>query len=190
MSSVIHVRAWPRSIGINASLPQNRKWPLFGNCFGTASARGRSRSVGISGRCQYRECSEESYQQQIYEADPTYSPTINQSSPHRRPRQEPDGRRGRLPRHARWTNRSHVRRYVTEEMHHTYRKILNLRPMRDGGFMSASKFASRIHHLIWRVAMSRRWVIPVSTVPSRGTIWSQSSEPSLEIVVANSCFNW
>jgi hypothetical protein len=30
--------------------------------------------------------------------------------------------------------------------HHTYRKMLNLRPMRDGGIMSASKFTSRIHH--------------------------------------------
>jgi hypothetical protein len=48
----------------------------------------------------------------IYEADPTNSPTINQRSPHRRTGQEPDGRRGTLPRHVRWTNRSHASRYV------------------------------------------------------------------------------
>jgi hypothetical protein len=88
-------------------------------------------------------CSEESYQQQIYETDPTNSPTINQSSPHRRTAQEPDGRRGGLPRHVRWTSRSHARRYVAEEGHRTYRKMLNLRPMRDGGIMSACKFTSR-----------------------------------------------
>lgn len=42
--------------------------------------------------------------------------------------------------------RTHAaRRYVAEERHHTYRKMLNLRPMRDGGIMSASKFTSRIH---------------------------------------------
>jgi hypothetical protein len=27
-----------------------------------------------------------------------------------------------------------------------YRQMLNLRPMRDGGVMSASEFTSRIHH--------------------------------------------
>jgi hypothetical protein len=31
-----------------------------------------------------------------------------------------------------------ARRYVAEEERHAYRKILNLRPMRDGGIMSAS----------------------------------------------------
>jgi hypothetical protein len=35
---------------------------------------------------------------------------------------------------------------VGEEMHHMYRKMLNLGPMRDGGIMSASKFTARIHH--------------------------------------------
>ena len=35
-----------------------------------------------------------------------------------------------------------ARRYVAEEGHHTYRKMLNLRPMRDGGIMSASKFTN------------------------------------------------
>jgi hypothetical protein len=79
-------------------------------------------------------------------AHPTNSPTINQSSLHRRTGQEPDGRRGGLPRHVRWTSCSHARHYVAEEGHHTYRKMLNLRPMRDGGIMSASKFTSRIHH--------------------------------------------
>ena len=49
-------------------------------------------------------------------------------------------------RHVRWTSRSHARGYLAEEGHHTYRKMLNLRPMRDGGIMSASKFTSRIHH--------------------------------------------
>jgi hypothetical protein len=39
-----------------------------------------------------------------------------------------------------------ARRYVAEEAHHAYRKILNLRPMRDGGNMSANKLTSRIHH--------------------------------------------
>ena len=29
--------------------------------------------------------------------------------------------------------------------HHPYRKVLNLRPMRDDGTMSASEFTSRIH---------------------------------------------
>jgi hypothetical protein len=43
-------------------------------------------------------------------------------------------------------DKPHARRYVAEERHHTYRKMLNLRPMRDGGIMSASKFTSRIHH--------------------------------------------
>jgi hypothetical protein len=41
---------------------------------------------------------------------------------------------------------SHARRYVAEEGHHAYRNRLNLRPMRDGGIMSAGKFTSRIHH--------------------------------------------
>jgi hypothetical protein len=45
----------------------------------------------------------------------------------------------------RWTSRSHARRDVAEEVHHMYRKVLNLRPMRDGGIVSASKFTSRIH---------------------------------------------
>jgi hypothetical protein len=35
---------------------------------------------------------------------------------------------------------------TSRKKHHTYRKVLNLRPMRDGGTMSASKFTSRIHH--------------------------------------------
>jgi hypothetical protein len=91
-------------------------------------------------------CLEESYQQQIYEADPTYLPTINQSSPHRRTEQESDGRRGGLPRQVRWTSRSHAPRCVAEEGHRTYRKMLNLRPMRAGGIMRSNKFTSRIHH--------------------------------------------
>jgi hypothetical protein len=33
--------------------------------------------------------------------------------------------------------------YVVEEVQHTYRKVLNLRPMRDGGIMSASKCVFR-----------------------------------------------
>ncbi len=45
----------------------------------------------------------------------------------------------------RWTNRSRARRYGAEEGHHAYRKILNLRPKRDGGIVSASQFSSRIH---------------------------------------------
>jgi hypothetical protein len=44
--------------------------------------------------------------------------------------------------------------------------------------------------LIWQVAMSRRCVIPVSTVPFWGTIWSQSSELNLEIFIVSFCFNW
>lgn len=91
-------------------------------------------------------CSEESYQQQIYEADPTNSSTINQSSPHRRTGQKPDGRRGGLLRYLRWKSRSHACRYVEDEGHHTYRKMLNLRSMRDGRIVSASKFTSRTHH--------------------------------------------
>jgi hypothetical protein len=82
----------------------------------------------------------------IYEADPTNSPTINQSSPHRRTGQEPYGRRGASTRHVRWTSRTHARRYVAEEGHHMYRKMLNLRSMQNGGIMSASKFTARIHH--------------------------------------------
>jgi len=46
----------------------------------------------------------------------------------------------------RWTSRSQARHYVAEEERHAYRKILNLRPMRGGGIMSAGKFTSRIHH--------------------------------------------
>ena len=34
---------------------------------------------------------------------------------------------------------------TSRRRHHAYRMILNLRPMRDGGIMSASKFTSRIH---------------------------------------------
>jgi hypothetical protein len=82
----------------------------------------------------------------IYEADPTNLPTINQSSPHQGMGQEPDGRRGGLPRQVRWTSRSHARRYVAEEGHYSYRKMLNLRPIRNGEIMSTSKFTSRIHH--------------------------------------------
>ena len=51
-----------------------------------------------------------------------------------------------LPRHVRWTSRLHARRYVADKEQHTYRKKLNLLPMRGGGIMSASKFTSRIHH--------------------------------------------
>ena len=36
----------------------------------------------------------------------------------------------------------------SEEMHHIRRKMLNLRAMRNGGIMSASKFTSRIHLLL------------------------------------------
>jgi hypothetical protein len=42
-------------------------------------------------------------------------------------------------------NREHASRYVAGEMHHMYRKMLNLRPMRAGETMSSSKFTSRIH---------------------------------------------
>jgi len=74
-------------------------------------------------------------------ADPTNSPTINQSSPDRRTGQEPDGRRGRLPRHVPWRTRWRACQYG----HHAYRKKLNLQPMQDVGTMSARKFTSRIH---------------------------------------------
>jgi hypothetical protein len=68
------------------------------------------------------------------------------SSPHRPTGQEPDGRRGALTCHMRWTSRSQARRYFAEEERHAYRKMLNLRPMRDGWIMRVSKFTSRIRH--------------------------------------------
>src|SRR6266700_3259546 len=89
-------------------------------------------------------CSEESYQQQIYEADPTNSPTINQSSPHRRTGHEPDGRRGGLPAtcdgqaartHAATSRKKGIIRIA---------RCLICDQMPDGGIMSASKFTSRI----------------------------------------------
>jgi hypothetical protein len=33
-------------------------------------------------------------------------------------------------------------------------------------------------------------LIRARTVPFQGTIWSQSSEPSLEIFLVSFCFNW
>jgi hypothetical protein len=131
-------------------------------------------------------CSGKSHQQQF--TRPTCQ-LADEKSPHRPTEQEPDGRREALTRHVRWTSRSHARRYVAEEGHHTSRKMLNLRPMRDGGIMSASKFTSRIHlNLAGRDEPALRDSSKYCAFC--GTIWSHSSEPSLEISVVSSSFNW